>query len=104
MAVSGWGQETPAGIRGRDERPGSSAADRDGQPYPTARANKKGAPEGALVVAGDRAQPPIDLRVPRYSMSEVNSSTVSPAARPAGIMDCGRCFSSFTSVRLILET
>ena len=87
MAVSGWGQETPAGIRGRDGRPGSSAADRDGQPYPRACANKKGAPKGALVVAEDRAQPPIDLSVPRYSISAVNSSTVRPAARPAGIID-----------------
>ena len=34
-----------------------------------------------------RAQPPIDFRVTRYSMREVNSSTVRPAARPAGIID-----------------
>lgn len=32
-------------------------------------------------------QPPIDLSVTMYSIKAVNSSTVRPAARPAGIID-----------------
>lgn len=49
-------------------------------------------------------QPPVARSETRYSISEVNSSTVSPAASPGGIIEFGRWVSSPTSARLILLT
>ena len=49
-------------------------------------------------------QPPVARSETRYSISEVNSSTDSPAASPGGIIELGRWVSSPTSARLTLLT